>query len=532
MASERDETRFVNGKMEGQTRIRMRNQFNTRRFCRINKNLLVLKLYYFFAFSGQACIRPFYAVFFRHLGMSAQQTGIIFGLQPLGRFLGAPICGALADKYRKHRLVMLVMFIVSTSLQFSLVFVRPNEDPSMEINLCSNNSFRNTSESEKENATSYHGYMWPCDVPRNCTLFSVDRNCRNHSVFNMLANTAGNGRNNNNTFLLLAILVFVSSLFDNANTLADAAAVKYLTDIDRGGDYGKQRMWGAVGWGSIAILSGFAIDQSSQHSHQSQFFVAFCGFLSFSIAAIITVFKLPLEFLEGKSNPKIFQSVLSILLDCRIITFLFVILIMGTCISTIGAFLFWFLEDMNGSHLLMGLALCMTCVAEVPIMFYSGHLIRWIGHHGVLYLTLVCYTIRYLSYSFIFNAWYVLAIEPLHGVTFGAMWAATTSYGGLISPEGLRATVMGLVSATHFGLGNLIAGFGGGVVYSKYGPRVLFRGLAVTSAVTCLFFVISQMLLKKKSQVNYSHFQNDFQDKNSDWDLEMKEINLDSEDDL
>ncbi|KAJ7363593.1 hypothetical protein OS493_009753 [Desmophyllum pertusum] len=341
MASEGDETRFVNGKMEGQTRIRMRNQFNPRRFCRINKNLLILKLYYFFAFSGQACIRPFYAVFFRHLGMSAQQTGIIFGLQPLGRFLGAPICGALADKYRKHRLVMLVMFIVSTSLQFSLVFVRPNEDPRIHLRV------------RKKMPPVTMVTCGRVMFQENCTLFSVDRNCRNHSVFNMLANTAGNGRNNNNTFLLLAILVFVSSLFDNANTLADAAAVKYLTDIDRGGDYGKQRMWGAVGWGSIAILSGFAIDQSSQHSHQSQFFVAFCGFLSFSIAAIITVFKLPLEFLEGKSNPKIFQSVLSILLDCRIITFLFVILIMGTCMSTIGAFLFWFLEDMNGSHLLM-----------------------------------------------------------------------------------------------------------------------------------------------------------------------------------
>lgn len=326
--------------------------------------------------------------------------------------------------------------------------------------------------------------------------------------------------------------MFVISLFDNSNSLADAAAVKYLTDMERVGDYGKQRMWGSAGWGSIAIISGFTMDQSAQRLNQNEFLLAFCGFLLFSILTIITVFKLPVESLEDKSKPNIIRNVRILLSDCRIVIFLIVILVMGTCMTTIEVFLFWFLQDLNGSHLLMGLSLCMTCVTEVPIMFYSGHLIKWIGHHGVLYLTLVCYTVRYLSYSFIPNAWYVLAIEPLHGVTFGAMWAATTSYGGMISPEGMRATVMGLVSATHFGLGRLIAGFGGGAVYSKYGPRVLFRSLAIISATTCLVFVVSQKLLKKKSQVNYSHLQNDFQDLNSAWDLGMKEISLDSEDDL
>lgn len=525
------EVRCVNGQEElkRQTRIQVQKKFDPKRFCCINENLLVLKLYYFFAFSAQACIKPFYPIVFRHVGMSAQQTGIILGLKPLARIIGAPVSGVLADKYRKHRLVMLVMFIVSTTLQFSLVFVRPNEESSVERNLCSNISIWNSS--EKANGS---GNIWPCGITGNCSLFTVDKNCANHSVLNVsvMANSPGKGGNNNNTFLILVILVFVISLFDNSNSLADAAAVKYLTDMERVGDYGKQRMWGSAGWGSIAIISGFTMDQSAQRLNQNEFLLAFCGFLLFSILTIITVFKLPVESLEDKSKPNIIRNVRILLSDCRIVIFLIVILVMGTCMTTIEVFLFWFLQDLNGSHLLMGLSLCMTCVTEVPIMFYSGHLIKWIGHHGVLYLTLVCYTVRYLSYSFIPNAWYVLAIEPLHGVTFGAMWAATTSYGGMISPEGMRATVMGLVSATHFGLGRLIAGFGGGAVYSKYGPRVLFRSLAIISATTCLVFVVSQKLLKKKSQVNYSHLQNDFQDLNSAWDLGMKEISLDSEDDL
>ncbi|PFX34593.1 Major facilitator superfamily domain-containing protein 6 [Stylophora pistillata] len=477
--------------------------------------------------SAKACIQPFFPVFLRHVGLSAEQTGFVIGLQPLANFIGTPIAGALADKYRKHRIAMLIMCIVTTALQFSLVFVRPNEELNTATNFCSNHSFLNITGKEKvaiEKLSSIN--------PDNDSSSFAEKNCTDDLGGNTtdIAKTVGSG-DNHDVFLLIIVLSFVWSLFDGSNSLADAATVKYLTDIGRSGDYGKQRLWGAVGWGSIAILSGFTIDQSAQNSNQSQFFIAFCGFLLFNIAAFITVIKLPLEYLEGESKPKIFQNVCIILSDCCIVTFLLAILIMGASFSTIGTFLFWFIQDMNGSHLLMGLTLCMTCVSEVPVMFFSGKLIDRIGHHGVLYLTFVCYTIRYVLYSFIHNAWYILAVEPLHGVTFGAMWAATTSYGGLISPEGMRATVMSLVMATHFGLGKLIAGFGGGAIYDSYGPRILFRSLAVTSAITGLLFALSQRLTKWKSQVHYSGFQNDSQN-DSTWDAEMKEINLDSGDEL
>lgn len=82
-------------------------------FGRVNKELLVFKLYYFFLFSAQACAKPFLPVFFRHVGMSAEQTGMLLGLQPVARFVGAPLFGGLADKYRKHRAVMLGIIFLS-----------------------------------------------------------------------------------------------------------------------------------------------------------------------------------------------------------------------------------------------------------------------------------------------------------------------------------------------------------------------------------------------------------------------------------
>lgn len=526
--------RVIDG--EAQPRNRLQNRFNLGWFGRVNKDLLVFKLYYFFTFTGQAFVKPFLPVFLRHVGMSAEQTGMILGLRPVAGIIGAPLFGGLADKYRKHKVVMMVMCITSSALFFSLVWVRPSkQSDTVERNLCSNGSLWNVS---KEG--DFIGNIWPCSGI-NCSRMDafLSQNCENHSVVDNKAKNAvnkgrnepGQARDNNATFFVMGLIFFLKSLFEVFNTFGDAATVKYLTSIGQGGNYGKQRLWGAVGWGSTAVVSGFVIDESAKRLHQSQFLLAFCGNLLFSIATAVTIFKLPMQHLESRSKPRIIQNLRTIFSDLRIVTFLLAILIMGTCMTTIETYLFWFLQDLNASHLLMGLAICMTCMAEVPVMFFSGYLIKYLGHHGVLYLTLVCYTVRYLCYSFLHNAWYVLAIEPLHGVTFGAMWAATTSYGGIISPEGLAATVMGLVYAMHFGLGRLIAGFGGGFIYSDYGPRVLFRSLAVTSAVTCVFFAVSQKLLKKKSQVGYSNFHTELQDANTDiWDLEMKEVNLDSGD--
>ena len=535
------EMELVDGTTAGSKIIAKHNdpwrKFHLGCFGRVNKELLVFKLYYFFLFSAQACAKPFLPVFFRHVGMSAEQTGMLLGLQPVARFVGAPLFGGLADKYRKHRAVMLGMCIVSTALFFCLVFVQFTKNSDIEERI-EGNPCNNSNSSSWNSSKDVHvnDNNLPCRGI-NCSHFSMSRICGNGLPLNMsnevAVDSTGKSRDKTKTFIVMSVLLITSQLFGNFNSLGDAATVKYLTAIDRGGDYGKQRLWGAVGWGSIAILSGFAIDESAKNLSRSQFLIAFCGFLLFSMATIATIFKLPLECMEGRANPKFFKNVGTILSDCRIATFLLAILIMGTCMETINMYLFWFLQDLNGSHLLMGLTLCMTCVAEVPIMFFSGHLIKRIGHHGVLYLTFVCYTIRYLSYSFIPKAWYVLVIEPLHGVTFGAMWAATTSYGGKISPDGLAATVMGLVTATHFGLGKIIAGFGGGKVYNVYGPRVLFRSLAITSTVTCLLFFLSQKLLKNKTQLSYVHFQNDMQDMNYDTlDTELKEISLDSGDEL
>ena len=83
-----------------------------------------------------------------------------------------------------------------------------------------------------------------------------------------------------------------------------------------------------------------------------------------------------------------------------------------------------FLKDIGGEELLMGLALAITCAAELPFFFYSGTIIQKFGAKSVLYVSLFAYAIRLLYYSYLTEPWAVLPAELLHGITFAAFYAA------------------------------------------------------------------------------------------------------------
>ena len=65
------------------------------------------------------------------------------------------------------------------------------------------------------------------------------------------------------------------------------------------------------------------------------------------------------------------------------------------------------------------------------------------------------YGLRFLGYFLLTNPWFVLFLEPLHGITFGLMYAAASSYASSITPPGMHGTIQGLIGGIHFGTGML-----------------------------------------------------------------------------
>lgn len=72
---------------------------------------------------------------------------------------------------------------------------------------------------------------------------------------------------------------------------------------------------------------------------------------------------------------------------------------------------------------------------------------------GVMYMTLVAYAIRYFSYSFVYNPWFILPVQLLHGITYGLAWPMFTAFANSTAPKGMASTLQSIVACCFMGVG-------------------------------------------------------------------------------
>jgi PPP family 3-phenylpropionic acid transporter len=134
-------------------------------------------------------------------------------------------------------------------------------------------------------------------------------------------------------------------------------------------------------------------------------------------------------------------------------------------------------------------------LSEIPILFFSGKMLRRWAPRGLLTISLVAYVLRAMLYTAAAAPWQVLLIQLLHGFTFSTMWVAGVSLSHQLAPEGLGATGQGLFSSTSMGLGGIVGALVGGVLLDQFGGKGMFfyAGMAVLAGL--LIFLIANRVL-------------------------------------
>ncbi|MCJ7549732.1 MAG: MFS transporter, partial [Anaerolineae bacterium] len=59
--------------------------------------MLKARLFYFLFFAAMSSLMPYFAMHYRHRGMTGTQVGVLTGLLPLVGMIAAPLWSALAD---------------------------------------------------------------------------------------------------------------------------------------------------------------------------------------------------------------------------------------------------------------------------------------------------------------------------------------------------------------------------------------------------------------------------------------------------
>jgi PPP family 3-phenylpropionic acid transporter len=177
--------------------------------------------------------------------------------------------------------------------------------------------------------------------------------------------------------------------------------------------YGKIRLWGAIGWGVSAPLAGWVIEAASLRW-------IFWLYSALMLLSLLASARIPMN--QPSSTTAYWNGVRILARDRHWILFLMLVFAGGVSLSAISSFLFVFMSELGADTTLMGLALTVATASELPMLFFSKPLLERLGARGLLVAAVGTGSVRALSYSFVTAAWMILPIQLLHGLSFSAMW--------------------------------------------------------------------------------------------------------------
>ena len=246
--------------------------------------------------------------------------------------------------------------------------------------------------------------------------------------------------------------------------------------------YGRQRIWGAVGWGLASPLIGLLSERLGQQW-------IFYGYLLMMTCALFVASRM---FISQQSiRPQFWHDIGTLLTNKQWIVFLVSILFGSMPLSIANTFLFLYLKDMGASEILMGLSLTAATLSELPMWFFSDSLLRRWRPRGMLMFSILACALQAFGYSLATVPLVIMAFQLIHGPAFSVMWSAGVAYAADISTESTRATAQGMFGGVTMGLRSALGTLIGGVLYDRVGGAMTFRIGGLISIIGLIIFIVN-----------------------------------------
>ena len=444
-------------------------------------------------------------LFFKQLGLTNTECSIIYGSLPIFNGFYKLFIGAVADKLQRHKEMTLIFSLISALLMSCLLFVPPVEEkmvPAPEWNqtlyyVCKRggSSAVETVVCTVQNASNLHPVQDQSRISSVEWFKTKHHELNNHSSCSQAANSllvvdpngcdAATTEDENTThslqgseylcrldctkypeellyppgsekemfgktFWMIFCLYFVAFNIQGSLWVLLYGMI-YAILGEKRNNFGKQRMWGTLGAIITAIISAIAMNKYGSTTNEITYTPCFVGFgVWITITGVAAMFfKLP----HIPRNPTMTRDILTLLKQPAIFLLFVILFIMGFLWGAVETFLFVFLRSLNASSYTLGACMFVRYLGEMPALYFSGKVIKRIGHIKCLYIVLVAYSIRYLGTSMISNPWWELPFSCLKSIVFSVGFTAVSVYGSLITPPSMHATLQAMVQTVHFGIG-------------------------------------------------------------------------------
>lgn len=283
--------------------------------------------------------------------------------------------------------------------------------------------------------------------------------------------------------------------------------------------FSKERIWGSLSWGIHSFLLGLFLD-----IHAVGPYAVYGFFTLFSLLFLIVVYffqeKIPASESsliqkpdrEGEhvlvGNQAISEnedtddiqsesdyfigSALAVLCKGQFedIFFVGIYFCLSIGMAVVENLLFLVLvNDLGASNTLCGSSVLIMTILELPVYSVMPYLLNNYAGDKLMLVAAAAYVVRVVWYTIMPAAWTALFVEPLHGVTFAIVDAASVEYAARRTLGDSEATAQSLfmvIRAAGLAVGTVVGGF----VIDHFGAKAMYLGCATLITVASVVYVI------------------------------------------
>ena len=397
-----------------------------KRHLSFDRTKVIFQAFYFFFLSAFMMRLVYLPIYLKQLGLNASYVGILLGVIPFARGVGAPIMGYAADETNSRKLVFLVSLVLHTLAPILLLIPRPS-------------GLECQSRVAMETPKHIYNKTW-----MEKSLKKISDQEDTGQRYELL-----------HIFLILLVLFIITEFITApAQSLADSALLENL-DSSESTNYGRFRMWGNF---ARIILCLIAVPVAKSNT------VRVCGviqddygltmFLFSTVLLVAFVMGLMIDFKQDElrttdaytSKIEIQESNLKdVLLNLVNIAFIVIILYLGIVDGIFNSFMFWYLTDIDASQAtwVIGVAEASRNIAGAFAFGSSGIVIRKLGVLNTVNLSLAIYVAAFVIYGLLTNSWLAIIPEVMQFFAFGVSMPACIVYFKERTPEKYSATTQG-----------------------------------------------------------------------------------------
>ena len=272
------------------------------------------------------------------------------------------------------------------------------------------------------------------------------------------------------TFILLFVLALLLNIFLSAVfPLTNSAAMLMLGE--RKHLYGRVRVGGTIGFSIAAIVAGALVENYGLK-------IAFLGGAGLYLSAIFVNQQL-VHAARGTGEFPERGKVKDLLKNPQFLVLLLIGFAGGFSYVANSTFLFPYLDELGASESVMGLALTIGTIAEIPVLFFVSRFIQRFKAFALLVFSTAMVGLRFLLLVIAPNPAFVVVVQLLHGLTHPLLSIAGVTYADQHAPPGLRATGQGLFNTALGGVGAAVGGLAGGLLFESLGAKGMYLVFSV-----------------------------------------------------